>query len=149
MDGDRSNLDDEEELGPNNQDIQNAVIEFEDGVLVGGEQAQNNGQDHFSEDEADIQDPGEIIVIILIIKKGERIDPSDENNLIINEEVKSFKGNEEPSPEIMNLETPYSFFKYDDLMQKIVDQSNLYSLQINPNKPANIIHQYIHEYLGI
>ncbi|KAL3271529.1 hypothetical protein HHI36_022006, partial [Cryptolaemus montrouzieri] len=58
LDDDRSDLDYEEELGPNNQDIHNAVIEFEDGVWVVCEQVQND-QDHFSEDEADIQDPSE------------------------------------------------------------------------------------------
>ncbi|KAL3273659.1 hypothetical protein HHI36_015089 [Cryptolaemus montrouzieri] len=56
---DRSDSDDEKDLVPSNQDIQNAVNQFKDGVLVGDEQAQIDDQYHFSEDEADIQDPGE------------------------------------------------------------------------------------------
>ena len=72
--------------------------------------------------------------------------------LVLDDGTKSFKGTDQLPSQIMNLSTPYSFFTYffsDDILQSIVDQSNLYSLQLNPNKPANITQQDLRKYLGI
>ncbi|KAG0428325.1 hypothetical protein HPB47_024681, partial [Ixodes persulcatus] len=52
-----------------------------------------------------------------------------------------FKGSEDLPQCILNMETPYEFFKYyctSSLTELIVEQSNLYSVQHSPNSPLSI-----------
>ncbi|KAJ8975661.1 hypothetical protein NQ317_001001 [Molorchus minor] len=52
----------------------------------------------------------------------------------------------------MELSTPYQFFRYFSPMnyfQRIADESNLYSIQKNISKPANIRTGDIKKYIGI
>lgn len=73
-------------------------------------------------------------------------------NLQIDEDALSFKGNSDLPTEILQLETPFDFFKYyitDSLIKNIAEQTNLYSVQKNPNKPSNISSVEIQKFLGI
>lgn len=73
-------------------------------------------------------------------------------SLHLNDENSNFLGQESLPQEIMDLQTPYSFFRYffdDTLIDNIVYQSSLYSTQKDINKPANLTSESIKKYLGI
>lgn len=73
-------------------------------------------------------------------------------NLILDDDAKMFRGITSFPPNILNLSSPLSFFKYffdDELISKIVNESNLFSVQKDITKPANITTQNINQYLGI
>lgn len=73
-------------------------------------------------------------------------------NLVIDDSARSFGGNAQLPPEMMNLSTPYTFFKYfftDELMKNIVEQSNLFSIEKDPSKPANITENDLRRYIGV
>lgn len=64
----------------------------------------------------------------------------------------AFKGNSTLPTIILNLETPYDFFKYlwtDELLENIVEQTILYSSQIDPTHPFKINKTEISQYIGI
>ncbi|XP_071051398.1 piggyBac transposable element-derived protein 3-like [Onthophagus taurus] len=63
-----------------------------------------------------------------------------------------FNGNQDLPEEIINMEEPYDFFKYlltTEMVKYITEESNLYSVQCRPEKPANITPQEICGFLGI
>jgi hypothetical protein len=63
-----------------------------------------------------------------------------------------FTGNFELSDEILNLSTPYQIFGYffqDDLIEHIVYETLIYSVQINPNKNFKLISNDVKKYLGV
>lgn len=73
-------------------------------------------------------------------------------NLVLNEDLLSFRGKSSIPTHIQELSTPYSFFRYffdDELVQKIANESNLYSVQKNPAKATNIDTDDIKNFLGI
>lgn len=62
-----------------------------------------------------------------------------------------FQGNTNLPDIIEELETPAEFFNFffnDDLIEFIVEQSNLFALQIDINKPANITKNEIEQFVG-
>lgn len=72
--------------------------------------------------------------------------------LFLGDEEKLFKGNLDYPDIITNLETPYQFFKYffrEELIQRIVDESILYTSQKDPAKPFIITNSDLQKYLGI
>ncbi|GBN35184.1 PiggyBac transposable element-derived protein 3 [Araneus ventricosus] len=63
-----------------------------------------------------------------------------------------FTGHNALPQSILQLSTPYQFFKYfftDEIVSKIADETNLYSTQKNPNKPVDCIVYDIHKFIGI
>ena len=63
-----------------------------------------------------------------------------------------FKGDSTLPNCILHLYTPYRFFKYiwnDELMENIVEQSMLYSSQIDPSHPLKVNAAEISQYIGI
>lgn len=64
----------------------------------------------------------------------------------------AFCGNTELSQEIMKIDTPFGFFKYffdDEIMRHIIQQSNLYSFQTNPNSSYILTEEDFRRYLGV
>ncbi|GBP74879.1 PiggyBac transposable element-derived protein 3 [Eumeta japonica] len=77
--------------------------------------------------------------------KNEKIEPFDEKNF-------KFTGSSDLPDEIKKLETPQELFKFlftDNLIEIIVHQSNLKSVQTNVSKPANITREDIEQFIGI
>lgn len=73
-------------------------------------------------------------------------------HLSLSEDDTTFKGNVEYPDFIKSLDTPFQFFKYfftDELLQKIVDESTLYTTQKDPNKSFHITKTDLQKYLGI
>lgn len=73
-------------------------------------------------------------------------------NINFPQELLEFKGSTTLPTDIMDLSTPYSFFKFfftDNIIDNIVVQSNLYSTQQNANKPANLTADEIRKFIGI
>ncbi|GBN05381.1 PiggyBac transposable element-derived protein 1 [Araneus ventricosus] len=63
-----------------------------------------------------------------------------------------FTGHNALPQSILQLSTPYQFFKYlftDEIVSKIADETNLYSTQKNPNKPVDCTVYDIHKLIGI
>lgn len=63
-----------------------------------------------------------------------------------------FLGNSEWLPIIEDLDSPADFFKYlftDDLIDMIVYQSNMKSVQDNVNRPSNITKEEMEQFIGI
>ncbi|KAG0431586.1 hypothetical protein HPB47_021640, partial [Ixodes persulcatus] len=63
-----------------------------------------------------------------------------------------FKGSEDLPQCILNMETPYEFFKYyctSSLTELIVEQSNLYSVQHSPNSPLSMSEEELEQFIGI
>ncbi|XP_046663283.1 piggyBac transposable element-derived protein 1-like [Homalodisca vitripennis] len=57
-----------------------------------------------------------------------------------------------PNPDEFEIDTPIEYFKYfldEDLLNTITDQSNLYAIQINPNKPLILTTPELEQYLGV
>lgn len=74
------------------------------------------------------------------------------HSLTVTEEDKHFEGNDCLPDEVMELDTPYQFFKYfftDELMDKIIQESKLYRIQQNPNKPLVMTKDDLQKYIGI
>lgn len=70
----------------------------------------------------------------------------------LNEEKLQFRGSTDIHGELLDLETPYQFFKYfflEELINIIVYQSNLYCVQTQPNKPLVVTDCDIRQYIGI
>lgn len=62
-----------------------------------------------------------------------------------------FEGNTNLPDFIEKLETPAEMFNFlfnDELMEYIVDQSNLFALQVDVNKPANITRNELEQFIG-
>ncbi|CAH2010792.1 unnamed protein product [Acanthoscelides obtectus] len=77
---------------------------------------------------------------------------SREGNLIMPEESVKFKGSEKLPDVFCNLETPYQFFTYffdQDLIKRIVEQSNLFSAQLDTGNPVSLQETDIKRYIGI
>lgn len=73
-------------------------------------------------------------------------------SLLLNHQQLEFHGDSMLPNNIMELESPYEFFRYfftDQIIETIASESNLYSVQQDPNKPANISTLEIKQYLGI
>lgn len=68
------------------------------------------------------------------------------------EEAFNFKGNIEYPPEILDLETPYQFFSYffdDELLTMLVEESNRYAIQKNPNFTDSVSVVELRKFIGI
>ncbi|CAG5026088.1 unnamed protein product [Parnassius apollo] len=68
------------------------------------------------------------------------------------EESIAFLGSTELGPELMKLETPLQFFSQyfsEDLLKKIVEETNKYSTQTNIDRPVQISLTELRKYLGI
>lgn len=75
-----------------------------------------------------------------------------QHSLQLNNRQLAFHGDEQLSQEVMALETPYSFFKYlidDVLVDQIVNESNLYSIQKNPNNQTIFSAADMRQFIGI
>lgn len=73
-------------------------------------------------------------------------------NLQLSPETVQFKGSETLSAEIISLSTPLQIFKYffnDELMSKIVEESNYYSAELNIDNPTKINEKDLQAYIGI
>jgi len=73
-------------------------------------------------------------------------------NFTQNESVIKFNTKLPMPNEIKNLETPKGFFNYffvDGLLSIIVDQTELYSTQVNSSKPINLSKTELQRFLGI
>lgn len=63
-----------------------------------------------------------------------------------------FIGNDKLQQTIVELSTPYQFFKYfftDEIISKIVNETNLYAIQQNTNKPIDCTNYDIYKFFGI
>ena len=68
------------------------------------------------------------------------------------ENITEFQGNSELNAELLNLESPYEFFQYffsKELLEFISNQSNLYAVQKNPERPVSLNETDIKQYIGI
>lgn len=73
-------------------------------------------------------------------------------SLIYNEDAVKFGGNEEFSPAVMELQSPYQFFTYfftNDILEKIVTETTRYAVQIKPDRPDSLTISDLRKYLGI
>lgn len=71
---------------------------------------------------------------------------------IISKEIPFDNTNEKLSEDIMTLDTPYAFFKYffsDTLMRNIMQESNLYLVQQDPNTSKSVTLLKLQKFLGI
>ena len=63
-------------------------------------------------------------------------------------EIPQWKGH---LPIVHSVKAPYQYFQvffYDDLLQFIVDQSNLYAVQVDPEAPLRLTKAELEQYLG-
>lgn len=74
-------------------------------------------------------------------------------NLNLNEDQLRFRGSDRiDPPEILCLDTPFEVFSYlftEEIINLIRDQTNLYSIQKDANKPVNTSSQEIRPFIGI
>lgn len=73
-------------------------------------------------------------------------------SLNINDDQIRFLGSETLPPEKLRLDTPLEVFSYlfsEDIINLIRDQTNLYSVQKDANKPVNVSSQEIRQFIGI
>ena len=73
-------------------------------------------------------------------------------NILLPDDDKKFKGNLDYTDEITNLETPFQFVKYfltDELIEKIINESMLYTTQKDPTKVFQITKSDLYKYIGI
>ena len=67
------------------------------------------------------------------------------------EEVK-FEGHQDLPEEIQQLSTPIDYFKYfvtDEILQYVVEQSNLYATQSRPTKPSCLTKNELEQFIGM
>ncbi|KAL4098624.1 hypothetical protein QTP88_023188 [Uroleucon formosanum] len=84
-------------------------------------------------------------------KKKQKLDISWKHEKLSTQNVE-FTGDFELSHEILNLSTPYQIFGYffqDDLIEHIVYETLIYSVQINPNNNFKLISNDVKKYLGV
>ncbi|XP_049809536.1 piggyBac transposable element-derived protein 4-like [Schistocerca nitens] len=75
-----------------------------------------------------------------------------DKQLIIPELQSKFHGNTSLPEEVINLNTPYQFFKHifpSKLFDLIVEQSHRYSVQCNPDRPIDLSCDDIKKFIGI
>ncbi|XP_055914246.1 piggyBac transposable element-derived protein 3-like [Eupeodes corollae] len=68
------------------------------------------------------------------------------------QEQLSFLGDDDLPNDFLQLETPYQFFSYfftDEVVDHIRDQTNIYSVQKDPNKPINIEAIDVRQFVGV
>ncbi|KAI8432777.1 hypothetical protein MSG28_013736 [Choristoneura fumiferana] len=73
-------------------------------------------------------------------------------NLELNRHQLAFKGNETLNPDILDLETPVQFYLYlfpPELIQMIVEQTNLYVVQKDPSNTFRVSEIDIRQFIGI
>lgn len=73
-------------------------------------------------------------------------------NLVLNEAQLCFRGNLTMSKALLEMGTPYECFQHyfsDDLLEKIVQESNLYAQQTDLSKPLNLSVNELRRYIGI
>lgn len=76
-------------------------------------------------------------------KEGHLIKPDNETQ---------FRGNQDLPSSLRMLETPFDYFTFlfpKSLIEYITEQSNLYNIQCQPNKPVNIKNYEIEQFIGI
>lgn len=150
---DSSDNEDTSNVDADNLDIGNIPIIFEDDVADTEEDTENleehitqeATEDQENEDLVEAENPNEFKDKFkqLLWKK---------KNLVLNEDVLSFKGDSTLPAHIRELSTPYQFFKYffdDTLLMKIAEESNLYTVQKNPAKPSKIESDDIKKFIGV
>lgn len=80
-----------------------------------------------------------------VIWKKQKMEAYDAENF-------KFLGNSDLPAEIIKLDSPQEIFNFlftDELIDMIVEQSNLKSIQNNANKPANITKEEIEQFIGM
>ncbi|CAG5033934.1 unnamed protein product [Parnassius apollo] len=73
-------------------------------------------------------------------------------NLELNEDQVRFRGSSKLPNETLESKTPYQAFSYlftDDIVDLIRDETNLYNVHKDANKPINVTSQEIREFVGI
>lgn len=73
-------------------------------------------------------------------------------SLFLNESQVTFRRNANLSQEIMELDKPFRIFAYfftNNIIDKIVQETNLYAVQKDPSSPVNVIDFDIRKYIGI
>lgn len=71
---------------------------------------------------------------------------------MLSEQDTKFQGDVSLAECLKTLEHPYNLFRYfvdDDLVDQIIDQTCLYSIQNNPNKPYQLTKAQFLKFLGI
>lgn len=137
------------------EDIINNMSESEDGLDI--TDAEDNDEEYTPCIESDTDEEADVLQLEPVIteKKFSYRKESitwKKKNLILNSEQLQFRGKEDLPTEISNLESPIDFFNYfftDELVEKIVSETNLYALQVDPSKPVNYSPTDVRNYLGI
>lgn len=73
-------------------------------------------------------------------------------NLLKSDDDTKFTGNTQLPEEVMELDTPYQFFRFfwtQELMEQIVEQTILYSVQVRPEKPLDIDTGELDKFLSV
>lgn len=76
----------------------------------------------------------------------------EEKHLAVSEDFVQFKGSETLPDNINGFEDPFQFFNFlftDEIFDYIIAQSNLYGVQIRPEKPPNISKEELRVFCGI
>lgn len=107
-----------------------------------------------TDEESDVDDNIPLIHLIQKNKK-QKVTPNtpfwELKNLSVSENDTKFVGDDNLPPEIRELETPYNFFKFfftNEILDEIVVQSNLYSVQTNLTKPLSLSKTELQKFIG-
>lgn len=130
-----------------NVNIENLPVELEDGTVIfpAGEPEETDEEENILPEENLENQTNELKKMCSNVSWRKQ-------HLILNDDVSAFRGNTSLPHALSDLQTPFEFFKYffdDSLFQKIADESNLYSVQKDPGKPAMLSVVDIKKYLGI
>ncbi|KAK9743882.1 hypothetical protein QE152_g8237 [Popillia japonica] len=145
--------------------LEQVPVELEDGVIIfppteiEEENRIFNSEEKDSEDEDGIEKSGGEFITHTPRNPKEARELKEKHskiiwrkkNLVLNAQQSEFRGNSVLPSSISELTTPFSFFKYlfeENLFEKIANESNLYSIQKDPNKPAMLSAADIKQYLG-
>ncbi|PSN38182.1 hypothetical protein C0J52_15046 [Blattella germanica] len=75
----------------------------------------------------------------------------NEENLVKTADETKFTGDTTLPQEILHIDTPVEYFRYfftNEVIQYIVGQTNLYSIQCRPNKSVGVSHSEIEQFIG-
>lgn len=124
-------------------------IEKASGNIVVSESEQEDTNTSQSDDDDDIP-----LIHRIKKKNAQRKKPFinwKKGNLKMNEEDTKFSGDPTLPQDIKELQSPIEYFKYffsKEILQLIVHETNLYSIQCRPNKSANVCVEDIEQFIG-